>query len=114
MPCSAPRSTTTSDARPGVARSSGPTRRRSAVDAFGGLGARVEVRASPWRLGAGDESLVSEWLDGWVGAAVEQRPELATDGAGYLERRRTDLEHGRLAVTVPHLDLLALPSGAAA
>jgi len=92
----------------------GPDAAQVAVDAFGGLGARVEVRASPWRLGAGDESLVSEWIDGWVGAAVEQRPELATDGAGYLERRRTDLEHGRLAVTVPHLDLLALPSGAAA
>ena len=65
-------------------------------------------------MGADDESLVSEWLDGWVGAAVEQRPELATDGAGYLARRRTDLEHGRLAVTVPHLDLLAMPSGATA
>ena len=97
-----------------VAPCSDRTRRRPLSTRFGDLGARVEVGASPWRLGAGDAALVSEWLDGWVGAAVEQRPELAVDGAAYLERRRTDLEHGRLAVTVPHLDLLALPPGAAA
>ena len=89
----------------------GPDAAPAAVEAFGALGAPVEVRESPWRLGAGCEALVSEWLDGWVGAAVEQRPELEATGAAYLERRRTHLGDGRLAVTVPHLDLLALPPG---
>lgn len=90
----------------------GPDAARAAVAAFDALGARVEVRPSPWQLGADQGALVSEWLAGWVRAAVEQRPELATAAATYLERRRTDLEHGRLAVMVPHVDLLALPAGA--
>ena len=70
------------------------------------------MRPSPWRLGATHGSLIAEWLGGWVGAAVEQRPILATAGDAYLARRRADLEHGRLAVTVPHVDLLAVPPGA--
>ena len=78
----------------------GPDAAQAAVDAFGDLGARVEVGASPWRLGAGDAALVSEWLDGWVGAAVEQRPELAVDGAGlpratpHRPRARPPRRHG--------------------
>ena len=87
----------------------GPDAARAAVGAFDALGSRVEVRPSPWRLGATHGALIAEWLDGWVGAAVEQRPILATAAAGYLARRRADLEHGRLAVTVPHVDLLAVP-----
>ena len=90
----------------------GPDAARTAVDAFDALGSRVQVRPSPWQLGADHAALISEWLDGWVGAAVEQQPILATAGAAYLARRRTDLEHGRLAVTVPHVDLLAIPPGA--
>jgi hypothetical protein len=92
----------------------GPDAARAAVGAFAALGSRVEVRPSPWRLGATHTALVSEWLDGWVGAAVEQRPILATAAAAYLARRRTDLESARLTVTVPHVDLLAIPPGAAA
>ena len=92
----------------------GPDAARAAVDVFRALGAHVEVRPSPWRLGAGHAALVSEWLDGWVGAAVEQRPALGPAAADYVARRRTDLEHGRLAVTVPHVDLLAVPAGASA
>ena len=91
----------------------GPDAARTAVGAFEALGSRVEVRSSPWLLGADDGALAVEWLDGWVGAAVEQRPELAAASADYVARRRTDLEHGRLGVTVPHLDLLAVPPGAA-
>ena len=57
---------------------------------------RVEVRPSPWRLERHDGSLISEWLDGWVGAAVEQRPSLATAGRATTSRDApTDLEHGR-------------------
>jgi hypothetical protein len=90
----------------------GPDAARTAVGAFDALGSRVEVRPSPWQLGADHGALISQWLGGWVGAAVEQRPELAQAGARYLAHRRADLEHGRLAVTVPHVDLLAVPHGA--
>ena len=89
----------------------GPTAARPAVHLFAALGAHVEVRPSPWRLDGGCRALVAQWLSGWVGAAREQRPELAEPGAAYLARRRIDLEHGRLAVTVQHVDLLARPAG---
>ena len=87
----------------------GPVAARTAVDVFGELGSRVEVRPSPWRLDAGCPSLTRDWLAGWVGAAVEQRPELAPAAPAYLARRLDEIEHGGLTVTVQHLDLLALP-----
>lgn len=92
----------------------GPVAARAAVEVFGELGARVEVRPSPWRLAADSRALTQEWLTGWVGAAVEQRPELAAAAPAYLARRRDEIGQGRLAVTVPHLDLLALPPRARA
>ncbi|MET0818513.1 MAG: class I SAM-dependent methyltransferase [Solirubrobacteraceae bacterium] len=72
-----------------------------AIDAVGGI-----VRPSPWRLGVDDADLMAEWLDGWVGAAVEQDATLAGD---YLERRLQQLDAGELTVTVDHADLLVLP-----
>lgn len=87
----------------------GPVAARAAVEAFGELGARVEVRPSPWRLAPHDGPLILEWLAGWVGAAVEQCPELRAAGADYLRRRRDEVKRGVLHVTVEHLDLLALP-----
>lgn len=89
----------------------GPDAARAAADRLGGLGAEVEVAPSAWHLDDKSRSLLEAWLEGWVGAACEQRPELAPSGAAYLERRRADLEEGRLAVTVQHLDLLARPRG---
>ncbi len=89
----------------------GPVAARAAVDTFGELGARVEVRPSPWRLDAGCTSLTRDWLAGWVGAAVEQRPELGAEAPAYLARRLGEIERGELTVTVQHLDLLALPPG---
>ena len=83
-----------------------------AVDRFRSHGADVVTVPSPWRLDARSPSLTSEWLEGWVGAACEQRPELGDEGAAYLARRTVDLEEGRLGVTVHHLDLLARPPGA--
>lgn len=90
----------------------GPDAARAARRLFATMGARVEVDPSPWRLDEHSPSLIEAWLVGWVEAACEQRPELATAGAEYLERRRTDLEDGRLTVTVHHFDLLARPRGA--
>jgi hypothetical protein len=81
----------------------GPGAVAAAEHAFAELGARVEVRPSPWRLGPADAGLVDAWLLGWVGAAEELRPDL--DTAEYLRSRRAAAASGRLRVTVPHRDL---------
>lgn len=88
----------------------GPDAARVAADSFRAVGWGVELAASPWRLDTHSADLAAEWLEGWVGAACEQRPELGDIGASYLARRRLELERG-LVVTVQHVDLLALPPG---
>lgn len=91
-------------------------RRMLGPDAVAMVGARfaragwhVRTAATPWRLARGDTALIGEWLDGWIGAAVEQRPELAHPAAEYRRRRLAQLADGRLHVTVSHEDLLAWP-----
>ena len=91
----------------------GPDAVGDLVERFRSHGFHVSTAASPWRLGGRCRALTREWLDGWVAAACEQRPELAGVGAAYLERRTVDVEAGRLGVVVAHLDLLARPPGAA-
>jgi SAM-dependent methyltransferase len=84
-----------------------------AVDAAARLlraaGAEVVVRESPWRLGAGDETLALAWLSGWVAAAQEQEPALRPALDAYLARRRREAQAGALQVSVGHADLLAVP-----
>jgi hypothetical protein len=84
----------------------GPDAVDAAAEAFGRRGATVLVRSSPWRLGADEGRLVSEWLDGWLAAAFEQRPELARRAQAYARRRRAEAATGRLGVVVHHSDLL--------
>jgi hypothetical protein len=72
---------------------------------------RVTTRHAPWHLGPADSALTRAWLDGWVSAAVAQRPMLRQAAAGYLRRRGALLDHGELWVTVDHLDLFAEPDG---
>ncbi|MFI9817630.1 methyltransferase domain-containing protein [Saccharothrix variisporea] len=79
----------------------GPDAPAVAVEAFEGLGARVETRPSPWRLRPG--ALVREWMRGWVEAACEQEPGLAGEADGYLRRRES------ARAVVHHVDLLAVP-----
>jgi hypothetical protein len=87
----------------------GPDAVEAAVDGFSRRGWDVVVRASPWRLGAPDAALAAEWFSGWVDAACEQRPDLASAIEPYVRRRLADAAAGRLRVTVDHVDLLALP-----
>ncbi|RAY17104.1 SAM-dependent methyltransferase [Actinomadura craniellae] len=78
---------------------------------FAHRGARVQVRPSPWRLGADQAALTAEWLRGWVGAACEQRPDLVPRARDYLRRRLDECAAGTLLVVVHHDDVLALPGG---
>jgi hypothetical protein len=87
----------------------GPDAVALAVEEFGRLDAEVLVRASPWRLGAGEADLAAEWFTGWVGAACEQQVELAAEIDVYAGRRLAQASAGQLAVTVDHADLLVLP-----
>ena len=87
----------------------GPAAAGVAAELFTKAGFRVEFDQSPWNLDAYSAELTAEWLRGWVGAAVEQRPDRAAAGDAYLERRRGELATGLLAVAVQHVDLLALP-----
>lgn len=84
----------------------GPDAVAAALEGFRQLGAEVLVRPSPWRLGASEAELAAEWFTGWVGAACEQRAELAADADGYARRRLAQATAGQLAVTVDHADLL--------
>lgn len=90
----------------------GPDAVETARRAFTRRGASVRIAASPWHLGPEHADLTAEWLRGWVGAACEQRPELAAEASTYLERRRELCRAGQLNVEVGHCDLLAVPGGA--
>ncbi|TDC36826.1 class I SAM-dependent methyltransferase [Micromonospora sp. 15K316] len=85
----------------------GPDAVTATVEAFTRHGVPVLTRPSPWRLGAEQAELTAEWFRGWLGAACEQRPELARRAAGYARRRLAEAAAGRLAVLVEHEDLLA-------
>jgi hypothetical protein len=87
----------------------GPDAAGAAAEAFARHGATVLERPSPWRLGPERAGLAAEWLRGWVGAAVEQRPELAAPAEGYLRRRLDAVAAGDLRAVIDHRDLLALP-----
>jgi len=87
----------------------GPDAPAAVNEEFGRLGAEVLERPSPWRLGASNAELVTEWFAGWVSAACEQEPELAGHTDAYTRRRLAEIMTGQLAVTVDHADLLVLP-----
>jgi hypothetical protein len=85
----------------------GPDAVDATAEAFGRRGVTVTVRSSPWRLGADQAKLISEWFTGWLAAACEQRPELAGPAAAYARRRLAETAAGGLGVVVHHHDLLA-------
>ncbi|MFC5672429.1 class I SAM-dependent methyltransferase [Streptomyces incanus] len=94
----------------------GPDAATAAAEAFSEHGATVRLAPSPWRLGPEHAELTAQWLRGWVGAAVEERPELAEPAGRYLTERLEACAAGDLRVVVHHSDLLALcrPVGGAA
>ncbi|MFI1444910.1 class I SAM-dependent methyltransferase [Streptomyces fructofermentans] len=93
----------------------GPDAVDAACDAFARHGATVRVHPSAWRLGPDESALTAQWLEGWVGAAVDQDPELAPRAEEYLRERLAQCAAGELNAVVHHCDLLALarPTGGA-
>jgi SAM-dependent methyltransferase len=85
----------------------GPDAVDAAAEAFTRLGATVLVRPGPWRLGPDRAALMAAWLEGWVGAACAQRPDLAAPAAAYLDRRLAAAGTAGLRIVVHHNDLLA-------
>lgn len=88
----------------------GPDAVTVAADLFRAAGWSVQFAGSPWRLGADRASLISEWIDGWLGAAVDQEPSLREPAGEYALLRAAQCDAGRLQVTVQHADLLAWPA----
>ncbi len=86
----------------------GPDAVTVAAEVFAEHGATVKLTPSPWRLGPEQAQLTEQWLRGWVGAAVEERPELASRAGTYLAERLEACAAGELRVVVQHTDLLAL------
>jgi hypothetical protein len=80
----------------------GPDAVPAALDALGG---DVLVRPSPWHLGADHAELMTAWFGGWVDAACEKEPDLASEAGPYRHRRLAQAH----AATVEHADLLVLP-----
>jgi hypothetical protein len=88
----------------------GPDAGSAVARLFADAGWRTSVDPTPWRLGAPDAAPIAVWLDGWIGAAVEQRPELGVRADAYRARRLAQLDAGDLRVVVHHEDLLAWPA----
>lgn len=87
----------------------GPDGVDAAAELFRVAGWSVRVVDSPWRLDPSDGMLLEEWLDGWIAAAIEERPELAQWTPAYRRARGTQLAEGSLRAAVDHRDLLAWP-----
>jgi hypothetical protein len=87
----------------------GPDGGETVRSLFAARGWHVRTEQTPWRLGSDSAQLIAEWLDGWIGASVEQIPELLARATEYRVRRDAEIASGRLRVTVQHQDVLAWP-----
>ncbi len=87
----------------------GPDAVATAIDLFTEAGWTVRAAHSPWRLDASDRQLAAEWLEGWLAAAVEERPALREWAKEYDRTRTAQLAAGTLRVLVDHRDFFAWP-----
>jgi hypothetical protein len=87
----------------------GPDAVTMVMELFEAAGWTVRTDDSPWRLDATERALVDEWLEGWLAAAVAERPALEEWADEYQETRLAQLAAGELSVTVRHRDVFAWP-----
>ena len=85
----------------------GPDAVTMVVELFRAAGWSVRIEESPWELDAAAPQLIGEWLEGWLGAAVEERPALQEWAEEYQQTRLAQLAGGALRVVVQHQDVFA-------
>jgi SAM-dependent methyltransferase len=90
----------------------GPTAADAARTALERAGFTLHAESSPWTLGPEDAALARALLDGWVDAAVEERPSDATAIRAWATRRREAIADGSFGLEVGHVDISALPGTA--
>ena len=93
----------------GFGPATGPMSSLKTETAFREVGYSVWLFQSRWLLGANDGPVVSYLIDGWAAAAVEECPGETARITAWADRRRETLASGEFAVSVGHLDLVALP-----
>ena len=86
----------------GLGIAAGPTAAIELSEALTAHGYSVTEGTSPWRLGAGDQALVTELATGFARAVRETRAVPAAEIDAWLALRHTAAEVG-------HTDILALP-----
>jgi SAM-dependent methyltransferase len=84
----------------------GPTASAVAERLFRARGYDVRLGPSDWLLGPADAKLAGALIEGWAGAAEEQRSEHAERVRAWARRRTDDAV---VTLRVGHQDLLALP-----
>jgi SAM-dependent methyltransferase len=92
----------------GMGPALGPAAGEVVTARFGEAGFLTSTGQSPWKMGADDRALALALLEGWARAAFEQTPEEEQRIHAWTARRRETLA-GDFALTVGHLDVLALP-----
>ncbi|WP_457808279.1 class I SAM-dependent methyltransferase [Kushneria sp. EE4] len=76
-------------------------------------GYRVTRTSAPWRLDCADPgqmTLAQSLVQGWLEAALEQAPDQRQSLRQWHDRRQQDIASGRIAITVGHTDLFAVPA----
>jgi hypothetical protein len=98
----------------GLGPALGPDAAGTAEELFRTRGYATWLLPSPWSLGPEDAALARALIDGWVSAACEVRPAHADELRAWGGRRRAEASGAGFRLEVGHLDLLVLPSAAAA
>ncbi|MCA9135245.1 MAG: class I SAM-dependent methyltransferase [Planctomycetales bacterium] len=70
-------------------------------------GCHVTMKASDWKLNDDQSEMIKMMISGIVRRVASMTD--AVDVRAWSQRRMTQLERGRLQLTVPHVDLLSLP-----
>jgi SAM-dependent methyltransferase len=87
----------------------GPEAGVRAVQSFERVGYQVLPGASDWVFGRQDREIQLQVLAGWALAANELGELPGSALAGWLERRRDLVAHGRAQMRIGHVDLFAMP-----
>ncbi|HHO49467.1 MAG TPA: class I SAM-dependent methyltransferase [Deltaproteobacteria bacterium] len=93
----------------GFGASPGPWAAPILADLLRIRGHHVRLERADWRIAATDTEMIAQMIDGTAAAAAELHPRPGRVEA-WRQRRYGAL--GRVALSVGHLDLLALPPGA--